>query len=568
MINIRKFNYMICFFISYSIYITSFSYASPQNNSISSLDSFISKLMNAFETKNTKKLMSLVAENIKCYDGTTYNILQMKMNNVFNQVQSINATLSETKLLDSNRHQVLINLELRQDKNNFFSQDIYFIITLRSDGQKITNIFDKSEYEEISEKKFFDEYIMPKEDAQLTSFQRLYGFMRLWSEVKYNFAFFDKVPELNWDMILYEYLARVEQEQTTEEYYRLLQKCIALLHDGHTNVWAPQFGIDKPPIRIYPIQGKAIIVEIGKSKEIEQYNIESGLEITHIEGKSIHSLLEKEIYPYISASTDQARDIHAFDLLLEGPKDTKCPITVKDLEGNVRNIILTRCSSKEQMPWLNRPILEYRNLSDDIAYIAINSFASANVVNEFDKIFEKILHVKGLILDLRNNPGGSSGNAYLILGRLTDKVLEGLHWKTRQYMPAFRAWGRKEKWFMGESHKVNPTGDNPFLGPIVALTGPATGSAAEDFLVALHANGRAILVGEKTAGTTGQPISFRLPGDGEGRVCTTWSTYPDGKEFIGVGIIPDKEIALTQKDIANRYDSVLEKGIEVLKEQF
>jgi len=98
------------------------------------------------------------------------------------------------------------------------------------------------------------------------------------------------------------------------------------------------------------------------------------------------------------------------------------------------------------------------------------------------------------------------------------------------------------------------------------LIGPETNSAAEDFVVPLHAAGRATIVGQKSRGSTGQPLQFSfLDGKIGGRVCTKRDTYPDGREFVGVGIIPDVEVHPTPADIAADHDVVLEKGIEVLK---
>ena len=98
------------------------------------------------------------------------------------------------------------------------------------------------------------------------------------------------------------------------------------------------------------------------------------------------------------------------------------------------------------------------------------------------------------------------------------------------------------------------------------LIGNETFSAAEDFVVPLHAAKRAIIVGQRSGGSTGQPLRFSfLDGKISGRVCTKRDTYPDGREFVGVGIIPDVEVHLTADEIIADRDVVLEKGIEVLK---
>ena len=51
---------------------------------------------------------------------------------------------------------------------------------------------------------------------------------------------------------------------------------------------------------------------------------------------------------------------------------------------------------------------------------------------------------------------------------------------------------------------------------------------------------------------------------GGARICTKRDTYPDGREFVGIGVIPDIEIEPTRQDIAEGRDVVLEKALEVL----
>jgi len=414
------------------------------------------------------------------------------------------------------------------------------------------------------------------EDAQrepeiISAHERVLGFVRLWSEVKYNFVFFDQVPEVDWDKILEEYLPRIQKEQTTKEYYLLLQECIALLKDTHTRVWPPSKVSSRPgmpALLIRPAEGKAIIAYVGQTEELLAAGLKRGDEITHVNGYPVADVLQKDIYPYISASTPQARDREAYFTLLEGPVGSKVDIRIRSLDGSKAEVTLRRGEIFEMMkllPLFPSRLVEYRELSDGVAYVALNSFAGQQVVNEFDLIFKKIRRAEGLILDVRDNGGGSSSIGYQVIGRLTDKPLQSSRWKTRQYMPAFRAWGKEEKWYEGTHGSIEPRGENPFLGPIVVLIGPGTVSAAEDFLIPLHASGRATLVGEKTAGSTGQPLAVDLPKGVRVSICTKRDSYPDGREFVGIGVIPDVEVHSTQEDIAAGSDAVLEKGLEVLK---
>jgi C-terminal processing protease CtpA/Prc len=103
--------------------------------------------------------------------------------------------------------------------------------------------------------------------------------------------------------------------------------------------------------------------------------------------------------------------------------------------------------------------------------------------------------------------------------------------------------------------------------PIVVLTGHNTFSSAENFLVVLDKIKRATFVGQKTAGSTGQPLTIDLPGGGQAYICTRRVLYSDGSDFVGYGITPHVSAEPALDDILNGRDTILEKGIEVLKEK-
>ena len=64
--------------------------------------------------------------------------------------------------------------------------------------------------------------------------ERIYGLLLIWQEANYNFAYFDRVPDLDWDAAYREYIPRVLAAEDIFSYYDLLERFIALLNDGHT----------------------------------------------------------------------------------------------------------------------------------------------------------------------------------------------------------------------------------------------------------------------------------------------------------------------------------------------
>ena len=93
------------------------------------------------------------------------------------------------------------------------------------------------------------------------------------------------------------------------------------------------------------------------------------------------------------------------------------------------------------------------------------------------------------------------------------------------------------------------------------MTSPRTFSAAEDFCLAFDFLKRGTIIGEPTGGSTGQPLFFKLPGGGSARVCTKHDVYPDGKEFVGVGVQPNKLVVPTIADLRANRDTVLEAAL-------
>ncbi len=402
--------------------------------------------------------------------------------------------------------------------------------------------------------------------------ERLTGFIRFWTEAKHNFPFFSRMPELNWDKVLVEYLPRVRKAETLQEYNKVMLSLAALLKDGHTNYY-PHGNRNYycPPIRVIGTGGKAIIQQVdlndssldAQSRDaLMNTNLRPGEEITSVDGLPVNEHLEKNVYPYVCASTPQGRDVSAFYKLLQGEPGSRLSLSVKRLDGSTCGLKLTRCTA---FPPSEKNDFVFRKISDDVGYVNLPTFGGSSTADQFDKLADQMKGLKGLIIDVRRNGGGDSGVGHRIISRLIDSPLKDTIWKTRDYRPAFRAWGRNEGWHHGEPEEVKPAEKKYFLGPIVLLTSPETFSAAEDFTAVLHFGKRVTIVGEKTGGSTGQPLMIALPMGASARICTKWDTYPDGREFVGVGIIPDVEIGPTAEDIATGRDAVLEKGVTVLK---
>jgi C-terminal processing protease CtpA/Prc len=407
----------------------------------------------------------------------------------------------------------------------------------------------------------FDPKISPKPDA--VRLLRVAAFTRLWTEVKYNFVYFDKRPGLNWDRVLERYLPRVAAAKDDVEYGRVLEEVIALLKDGHTNVYPTAVASeDGPLIRLEPIQGNPVVVAVGNLPELKL--VKPGMELVDIDHTPVRTVIERDLDPYIASSTAQDRALREMRMLLNGQPDSTVHTKWLDLQGNTIELDLRRDGSKNRaaLPTRNWKRFEYQELPGNISYMALNDFGDKGIVSDFESRLERTLPARAWILDLRENGGGSSSIAYGILGHFLNATAQGGTWRTRLYNPTFQAWGQPLSWYEGDADVIKPADKSHYSGPVYVLTGPSTCSAAEDFLIPLRTQRRATLVGEATCGSSGQPLYFAIFG-ADVRICTKWDRFPDGTEFVGLGIIPDVEAHRTKEDVATGRDAVLETAIRL-----
>ena len=95
------------------------------------------------------------------------------------------------------------------------------------------------------------------------------------------------------------------------------------------------------------------------------------------------------------------------------------------------------------------------------------------------------------------------------------------------------------------------------------LVSAETTSAAEDFTLLFSQSKRAIIVGEKTAGSSGQPIFFNVPDVGVARICAVRCLRKDGTP---IQIVPDIEVTHTLKEFRTGEDKCLRIAIEKLQQ--
>ncbi len=181
-------------------------------------------------------------------------------------------------------------------------------------------------------------------------------------------------------------------------------------------------------------------------------------------------------------------------------------------------------------------------INNNIGYIKIPNFMDANRDNEVKKAIKELKrkHIKGLIIDLRNNTGGITNMAVNIADLFLEKDKPLVSFLYRE----------KEVVLKTETGTL-------FKKPIVILVNGMTASASEIISGCLQSHKRATLIGTRTYGKGVAQIDFRFNDDSVLRLTVTKYYLPNGFCPENCGLIPD----IIVKD----RDAQLQKAIEILE---
>lgn len=248
------------------------------------------------------------------------------------------------------------------------------------------------------------------------------------------------------------------------------------------------------------------------------------------------------IYEVDGVST-YGMDLDKVVSLIKGEEGTTVDITIYR-EGEYLDVTVQRRQ-------VEIPTVEQKMLEDDIAYIRIVEFDDVTP-GQFKEALStcRSKGMKGLVLDLRGNPGGSV-NAVVDIARML--LPEGLVVYTEN------KYGKREE------YKCD--GKNEFELPLVVLVDGNSASASELLSGAIQDYQKGKLVGTTTfgKGIVQQMMTLR---DGSAIKITISSYYtPKGRNIHGIGIEPDVECPFDGEAYYNNgYDNQLEKAREVIRE--
>src|SRR5712691_4652837 len=211
----------------------------------------------------------------------------------------------------------------------------------------------------------------------LTPVERQQIVAALWSEARYDYAYWDRV-RADWDSGLAANLSLAAERQTDIAFYRRLRRFVALLGDGQADVIPPpsvRARVARPPLALRSVERRPFIVDYAENDEMRVARPERLAEVVAVQSVPAEAWLRDSVLPDTPGATAPARWQRALARMLEGDRGTALHLQLRLPSGEERGASVTRSVAlTEQWP-LERPALEVYTLPDSVAWVRLNSLA-------------------------------------------------------------------------------------------------------------------------------------------------------------------------------------------------
>jgi len=203
-------------------------------------------------------------------------------------------------------------------------------------------------------------------------------------------------------------------------------------------------------------------------------------------------------------------------------------------------------------------MIYYGWIDNDVAYLRIRRFPAYDVVDKyFDGIIQDLIKARGIIVEIRGNPGGTGSGVEAIASRFADKQ--------RLYMKNYNRTGDTREYNNITYHYVQPKGPIQFTGPVVLLQNRFSESGSDAFALAIRVLPNAISIGEFTGGCFATYYPEKLINGWTVTMPWSYSTDQNNMCWEGIGIAPNLRLINTKEDISSGNDKVLELAIDIIK---
>lgn len=394
-----------------------------------------------------------------------------------------------------------------------------------------------------------------------------------------------KLGGVDWDAMLKKYEPRALGAPDDATFYRLLNDMLGELGQSHMMITGPGAGdgepdeeqpqraasdttgsedVGDPGLLVRVIDGRPTVTAVRAGTSADKHGIKPGFLVTAIGGRPLTALAtsRRSLRPVEERFAVRRAALRR----LEGPVGSKVTFAYLDLADRPGQVILDRdpppgpLRQVGYLPPLHPELRAYE--VNGVGVLAFNIFLLDPLLTDIKQAMDRFQarKCKGLILDLRGNPGGLAAMAIPVAAELVTAPMSLgsmlMRDNTRTDTVAT----------FSQTFAVQPApGRQPYPGPLLILTDEGTASASEILAAGLQETGRARVVGDTSLGAVLPSVVESLPHGAVMQVVVADFKTPKGVLLEGRGVQPDQRVLETRAAFAGGHDPVLDAAVDALR---
>lgn len=401
-------------------------------------------------------------------------------------------------------------------------------------------------------------------------------FDSVWSRIRSTY-WDEDLGGLDWDGVRSELRPRAAAASSTGEVRSIITQMLGRLDQSHFVLMPsdiePAFpssrrtGSASPGLEVRWIDDELLITRVLDGAPAMDSDIGPGWILHEIDGLPVDSLAATIFEAlHVDRPVDDGglRLQAAVQSRLLGPPDSRVRLVVTDASGATRTRNLRRVEPPGELvefgnlPPVRMEVVHRRDVTgsgNEVGIIRLTAwFPSAAPL--LGRAIDELRGADGIILDLRGNPGGLGG---LVMGT-------GGHFFAEAVSLGTMRSRENTLEFVVNPQRIGPDGQRvePYDGPLAILVDPMTASTSEIFAGGLQALGRAVIIGETTAGQALPSLVVPLPNGDRLMHAVADFVGPDGTRLEGQGVTPDIHVPLDRDALLRDEDPVLLAALQWL----
>jgi carboxyl-terminal processing protease len=393
----------------------------------------------------------------------------------------------------------------------------------------------------------FGDVQSPTSDLDVTD--RVVAASTIYSLIQQYFAHWEGAPRSEVEAAYREYIARIVRDKSRKEFDLATLRFIAKLKNGHTQFFDSAFDGRPLKFRLLEVENQWVVVNSQDSR------LPRGAVVRSLNGVAVDNFVS-EWSQYVAASNDRIARSQLFffypglfpEKVSVGLQNGDIVVIDRSVPGDIRQPPPVQAS---QGRWLREGRL---------AYIQIPSFGDPAFERTAIELVRQFSSSPNLVVDVRGNGGGTT--PFQLIAALLNRPRRWWQESTPQYNALTQAQGFPSL-LVSRNIPPQPPAADAYAGRLFLLVDRFCVSACEDFVMPFKDTRRAVVVGETTQGSSGNPYRASLGFGMNVRIGAVRYRFPDGAAFEGVGIAPDVSVERRRSDIVAGRDAVLERAQEL-----